>query len=554
MRIFKAVFIFPVIFIALHTGVFAEESLPQSAGDPKLLSLEVSDVEIMDVLKLISKKSGLNVVAGKDIRGQVSIFLKDVPVRDGLKTILQSQNLAFYEEDNIIKVITDREYQEKYGRPFGDVRLTRTFPLANADANELANTLNLMKSPAGRVLADTRVNALVITETPQVLEEMAKAIEQSDAVQVSEAIQVRYAKIEDLEEKIRDIMKGDKSRISVDKRSNKIVVTDIPSRVEHVRQVVEAFDVMSPQVLIEAKVIEVELTDSHRQGINWNAVLASIGGGKGATTLALPLTVSAPTGAALTTLTSAEGDLTLILQAIESMGKSNTLSSPRITAINNEDARLSVATKQPYVSQTVVQTTNTTNTADNVQFIDVGVTLDVRPRILADGLIEMKIKPQVSSSTSSLDLQSVSSGSDTAFTRTSIPIVTTQELETTVTVKSGTTIIVGGLIQDSQNKQSQKVPVVGSLPVVGQLFSSRSNDFSKTELVMFLTPTIVEDKVVVESKKQEERFLDEKGVFKAHEKVGEYPGKGQFAGRKSIVEPMRTFPYWKNDAAVEKTK
>ncbi len=257
MRIFKAVFIFPVIFIALHTGVFAEESLPQSAGDPKLLSLEVSDVEIMDVLKLISKKSGLNVVAGKDIRGQVSIFLKDVPVRDGLKTILQSQNLAFYEEDNIIKVITDREYQEKYGRPFGDVRLTRTFPLANADANELANTLNLMKSPAGRVLADTRVNALVITETPQVLEEMAKAIEQSDAVQVSEAIQVRYAKIEDLEEKIRDIMKGDKSRISVDKRSNKIVVTDIPSRVEHVRQVVEAFDVMSPQVLIEAKVIEV---------------------------------------------------------------------------------------------------------------------------------------------------------------------------------------------------------------------------------------------------------------------------------------------------------
>jgi type II secretory pathway component GspD/PulD (secretin) len=542
MYIFKTLFVVPVILAALHTGAFAEESLPQSASDSKLLSLEISDVEIMDVLKLISKKSGLNIVAGKDIRGQVSIFLKDVPVRDGLKTILQSQNLAFYEEDNIIKVITDREYQEKYGRPFGDVRLTRTFSLANADVNEIANTLNLMKSPTGRVLADARVNALVITETPQVLEEMARVVEQSDAVQVSESIQVRYAKIEDLEEKIRDVMKGDK-----------IVVTDIPSRVERVRQVVEAFDVKSPQVLIEAKVIEVELTDSHRQGINWNAVLASIGGGKGATTLALPLTVSAPTGAALTTLTSAEGDLTLILQAIESMGKSNTLSSPRITAINNEEARLSVATKRPYVSQTVVQTTNATNTADNVQFIDVGVTLTVQPRILSDGLIEMKIKPQVSSSNSSLDLESVSSGSNTAFTRTSIPIVTTQELETTVTVKSGTTVIVGGLIQDSQNKQSQKVPVVGSLPIVGQLFSSRSNDFSKTELVMFLTPTIVEDAVVVESKKQEERFLDGKGVFKAHEKVGEYSGAGQFSGRKSIVEPMRTFPYWKNDAA-EKTK
>lgn len=554
MRILKTVLIFPVIFLALHVGAFAQEDLSPSTNESKLLSLEISDVEIIDVLKLISKKSGLNVVAGKDIHGQVSIFLKDVPVRDGLKTILQSQSLAFYEEDNIIKVITDREYQEKYGRPFGDVRLTRTFLLANADANELANTLNLMKSPTGRVLADTRVNALVITETPQVLEEMAKAIEQSDVAQASEAIQVRYAKIEDLEEKIRDIMKGDKSRISIDKRSNKIVVTDIPSRVEHVRQVVEAFDVMSPQVLIEAKVIEVELTDSHRQGIDWNAALASIGGGKGTVTLALPLTVTAPAGSALTTLTSVEGDLTLILQAIESMGKSNTLSSPRITAIDNEDARLSVATKQPYVSQTVVQTNNTTNTADNVQFIDVGVTLNVRPRILADGLIEMRIKPQVSSSTSSLDLQSVSSGSETAFTRTSIPIVTTQELETTVTVKSGTTIIVGGLIQDSQSKQSQKVPVVGSLPVVGQFFSSRSNDFLKTELVVFLTPTIVEDKVVIESNKQEERFLDEKGVLKAHEEVGEYSAAGPFAGRKSTVEPMRAFPYWKNDTAVKKAK
>ncbi len=552
IRIARPFFAVALASLAFCAHVSAEQSA--SDGREELLSLEIADVEIMDVLKLISKKSGLNVVAGKDIRGQVSIFLKDVPVRDGLKTILQSQGLAFYEEDNIIKVITDREYQDKYGRPFGDVRITRTFPLANADATEVSNTLTMMKSASGRVLADARVNAVVVTDTPQVLEEMASVVERADIDQVSESIQVRYAKIEELEEKIREVVKGDRSRIAVDKRSNKIVVTDIPSRVERVRRIVEAFDVKSPQVLIEAKVIEVELTDTHRQGINWNSVLASLGGGDGTTTLALPLTVTAPTGANLTTLTSARGDLTLVLQAIETMGKTNTLSSPRITALNNEDARLAVATKRPYVSQTVVQTTNTTNTADNVQFIDVGVTLNVRPRILSDGLIEMKIKPQVSSSTSSLELEGVASGSNTTFTRTSIPIVTTQELETTVTVKSGMTVIVGGLIQDRQNKQSQKVPIIGSLPLAGQLFSSRSNDFSKTELVMFLTPTIVDDVVVVESERQESRFVNEEGVFKAHERVGDYPRPEQLAGRKSLVEPTRAFPYWKQDPLTEKAK
>src|SRR3989338_4749815 len=125
-----------------------------SIEDPTKLSLEVVGVEVVDVLKLISKKAGLNIVAGKDIKGQVTIFLKDVPVRDGIKTILQSQGLAYYEEDNIIKIITEREYQDKFGQPFGDIRKTRTFVLKYQDADSMSVTLNLMKSPQGKIIVN----------------------------------------------------------------------------------------------------------------------------------------------------------------------------------------------------------------------------------------------------------------------------------------------------------------------------------------------------------------------------------------------------------------
>lgn len=506
-----------------------------AAEEPEKLTLEVVNVEILDVLKLLSKRSGLNIVVGPEIKGQVSIFLKDVPIREGLKTILQSRGLAYYEEDGIFKVISEREYQERFGIPFGDVRTMRTFPVRHADATELAATLNFMKSPAGKIVVDGRSNTLVVTDTPRALDDMHRLVVRSDRPLVTRAIKIRYARIEDLEAKLQDAMRKSFGHFAIDKRSNKIFITDIPSRVSRISAMIKAFDVKTPQVLIEAKVIEVHLTDGYRQGINWNAVLRNA-------SLSIPLNVTAPTGSSLTTLTSSRGDLTVVLQAIEAMGKTNTLSSPRITALDNQEAKLAVATKQPYVSQTVVQTTNSTNTADNVQFVDVGVTLNVQPRILSGGLIEMKIKPQVSASTSSLELQGVASGSNTAFTRTRIPIVTTQELETVVTVRSGTTIIVGGLIQDQQGKQRQGVPFLRRMPVVGHLFSSESDNFDKTELVMFLTPTLVEDEELAKFAREEERFFEPAGVLKRHPEVGDSPTPAALAGKPLLA--VDAPPYW----------
>lgn len=232
-----------------------------------------------------------------------------------------------------------------------------------------------------------------------------------------------------------------------------------------------------------------------------------------------------------------------MLDLLEKVGKTNLLSSPRITVLNNEEAKLAVATRQPFVSQTVVQTVNSTNTADNVQFVDVGVTLKVQPRISYDDFVEMRIKPEVSSSNQTVELEGVAQGSNTTFTRTRIPVVTTQELETTVQVKSGTTLIIGGLIQDRQEKQSSKVPIVGSIPLLGRAFQSKAHDFVKTELVTFLTPTIMRP---TESAAQEEsRFFDPEKKMLPFEVFGDYPYRATYADPRLHAEFGET-PYWQD--------
>ncbi len=486
------------------------------------VTLELQGVSIFDVFKILSKKSDLNIVAGKSVQGQVSIYLKEVPVREALKTILQSQGLASIEEDGIVKVMTEDEFLKKYGRPYEDTRITRSYNINHASVELLASKIAELKSPFGKIITEPRTNTLVITELPKVIEEMEKLIRESDQEQEHAVYHLNFTRAEDLEPKLKSFMEGTSGKLEIDKYSNNVIVFDIASRIKRVRALVKAFDVKTPQVLIEAKILEVQLSDAYRKGINWQLIIEKVGSFETISALA-PLTVSPPTGvASLATLALGSGgdDLQTVLSLLEQIGKTNLLSSPRLTVMNNQEAKLAVATRQPFVSQTIVQTTNSTNTADNVQFIDVGVTLKVTPRISQDDFVEMKIKPEVSSSNSSLQLEGVAPGSNTTFTRTSIPIVTTQELETTVQIKSGRTLVIGGLIQDHREKSSTRVPILRSIPWIGRAFESNTEDITKTELVVFLTPVIAKPS---ENSPETKRFFEVDGKLKPYEEVGDYP-------------------------------
>lgn len=517
------------------------ENASISQENAQAVTLELQGVSIIDVLKLISKKTGLNIVAGKNVEGNISLFMQNVPVREALQTILESHGFAFTEEGNVIRVMTMEDYQQKYGRPYQDRRVTRSFHLNYADAEKLSALLAQKKSAAGDLLIESRTNTVIITDFPEVMEEMELVIRESDLPQESRVFVLQYARVEDVEEKVKAFMEGSRGSYQIDKRSNRIFVRDIPAHMNAVEELIESFDVKLPQVLIQARIVEVQLSDNYRQGIDWTYVAEEAGSFDGISAAA-PFLASAGGAGTLTTLTLGAGqdDLKLVMNALSRIGKTNTLSSPRLTVLNNEEAKLAVATREPVVSQSVVQSTNSATVADNIQFVDVGVTLEVTPMISKDQYVRLKIRPQVSSSGTPVELEGVSQGSDTTFTRTRIPVVTTQELETSVFVKSGTTIIIGGLIQDRQDKQTDKVPLLGSIPLLGKVFQSKSHAFVKTELVVFLTPVILRPDADTPEIKW---FVDQEGELLP------FNAFGGASYRLAYAEPVRhlktgEMPYW----------
>jgi len=174
------------------------------------------------------------------------------------------------------------------------------------------------------------------------------------------------------------------------------------------------------------------------------------------------------------------------LEALETVGDTNILASPSVTSLNNQEAKILVGTTEPYVTTTTTTTSSgPATTAESVNFIDVGVKLYVTPAINQEKFIKMKIRPEISSVTDTLETS----------TNNKIPIVETSQAETTVMVKDGVTIVIGGLIKEEKVNTTNKIPVLGSIPVLGAAFRSVDNSTKKTEIVIFLTPRIISGEV-----------------------------------------------------------
>jgi MSHA type pilus biogenesis protein MshL len=521
------------------------------SGTSDKITLELKGVDIIDVLKVLSKKSGLNIIAGKNVRGQVTLFLQNVDVREALKVVLESSELAYEEENGIIKVITERDYEAKYGKLYADKRATYVAKLQYADAQKVSQMLGEMKTNIGKIFVDDRTNSLTLLDFPESIESMKKAIEGIDQPVASKVFSLRYGDAEELEAKVTEILTPTSGVIKIDKRTNKISVTDYPERIKQVEALINAFDERPRQVLIDAKIIQVTLNDDYAFGVDWNAV-AYHSGDKPVTfdSNAFGARLANPdyTGTNLTSLTiNSEGDdFFAVIQALEGMGKTNTLASPRLSVLNGEEAKLSVATRQPYVSQTVVQGDSSSTTADNVEFVDVGVLLTVKPKITDNQMILLKIKPEISSTSESLTLEQFDADGNVTGTRTTVPIVTSQEVETTVLIKHNQTLVLGGLIEDIEAKTMRKLPVLGDIPLVGHLFKNETVDNTKSELVIFLTPSIIEDNEVQSFEEENTKYFDDKGQMIDFNKVGDesYDYRKAYAGSMNPVD-RENEPYWK---------
>ncbi len=452
------------------------------------VSLDLRGMDVVEVLKFLAGKGNFNIVAGADVQGRATLTLTDVTVRDALDIILVSNSLAIERRGTILYVMSGQTYEQLYGHRYGDPRQSLVLQLKYADPAQVSTLLGNMKSSVGRIIVDETTATVAMLDTPGVLAQMQALIANVDLPTVqrqlpleTRVIPLLFADAEKVKPEIDAALTPNVGQLRLDKRSNALIVSDVPARLPQIEQLIKAFDARNRQVYIESTIVSVTLNDNFDTGIAWNWVSESKNFPDVTITNSLPIASDATNALKLVVGTVAENDVTATLNLLKTFGDTKVLSSPHIAVMNNQDARILVGRREAYVTSTTTQAQSTATTAETIQFIDVGVKLYVTPTINEGEYIQLKIRPEVSSVASTLKTS----------TGNTIPIVETTEAETRVMVKNGTTVIIGGLMKDTITKSRQSIPVLSDIPIFGALFRNASDRIQKTELVILMTPRII---------------------------------------------------------------
>lgn len=328
--------------------------------------------------------------------------------------------------------------------------------------------MGLILQMNGLVLQKVASNVLRVM-TPDTLKK-----ERADAVQSTQIFPLSYANAGNIGGQITSVMtsEGQKVTIQNDARTNSIIVTSTPEGLLRVASLIKELDTRPEQVLIEAKIVEILLTGSNDIGIDWQ-LTKNIEGKNGSeiTETAQSATASqSMTGSFQFGYLKSNIELTARLAAAQATGDATILSQPRIATLNNQTASIMVGDQIPYKQTTVSDGIAT----ETILFRSVGISLTVTPTINADGRITMQVSPEVS--------YPALGGA-----------ISTRNANTTVIVKNGETIVIGGLIKDHESNDISQIPLLGDLPVLGHFFKSQHSEQTKTELLVFVTPYIMKE-------------------------------------------------------------
>ena len=475
-------------------------------GLAEITSLDLRSMDIVDTIKFLAVKGSLNIVTSKSVSGRTTLFLKNVTVGDTLDVLLLTNNLACIKNNNIITIMTESEYEALYGKKYTDKRKVVTIKLEYALPTKVGAALENIKSSVGKIIMDDDINTIILIDTPEKLKELKASVKDLDrptaeksSPTVSRVFELSYAQVDDIQDKISEMLTPDIGSVSSDERTNKIVVNDFPNKIDEIANVVAAFDAKTRQVFIDAKIVEVTLNDDFAYGINWEKLFRM--SGKDFNLLGtFPLSGLAEAANSFGKISigtwewdGATGTGSLdptqpqaVLTFLSEIGNVRIISSPHIAVCNNEEAKIMVGTRQPYATSTISQSDTTATTSWSAEFVDVGVTLTVTPTINKDGFVKMHIKPEVSTLT---DWFEILDDAGTAEIR--LPEIDTSNAETDIMIKDGKTIIIAGLIKESTTEREKKYPFLGDIPLFGMLFKSITDIKETKELVVFLTPHII---------------------------------------------------------------
>ena len=270
------------------------------------------------------------------------------------------------------------------------------------------------------------------------------------------------------------------TRIIADNSTNSLVIRALPDDYRKIRDAIERLDTLPLQVLIEATVAEVTLSDQLRYGVEWFFRSGDFEATFSQLPANTPVVGTFPGFSAL----FSNADVRVVLSALEQVSDVNVISSPQLLVLDNQTARLQVGDQVPITVQQATPITGDVNTIVNsIELRDTGVILTVTPRVNAGGLVILEIQQEVSN---------VVRAETVTQSELATPTISQRLVSSTVAVQSGQTIALGGLITDNRNRARSGVPILSSIPVIGVLFSTRNNNNARTELLVLLTPRVID--------------------------------------------------------------
>lgn len=507
-------------------NVPAEDKIP--GGMHGFVSLDLRDIDVIEALKFLSRRADLDIVTTKNVAGRVTLMVENVLVKDVFDIMLRANKLAYDTRGDIYSVMTEDEYKALYGKPFADTREVKTFRLKYIIPEQAFSLFDTLKSEIGRVLVDPESGSVLIIDIPERIKDMARALEAFEEKNEVRIFPLQYAKAKEVEEQLKNQLDSKKvGLIKADERQNQVIVQTLPDRMLEIERLIKGLDTKTKEVIIDTTIVKIKVSDETTKGMEWEGLFEAL---KlkgdlfymGSTPFATvnPVTTAGTftsrketlqaegytgsypfsgTTSSLSSSTPAVGseklhvgligtqDFDTVLKYIQSLGSSKILANPKLVTTNNQESRIHVGEKQAYVTTTTTTGQVTSTVAEEVTFVDVGTQFSVTPVINNDGFVTMKVKVEISSVSSTLITP----------TQNRIPIIDTSLAETTVMVKEGTTVIIGGLRKDERTGTAKQTPFLGKIPVLGWLFKTDTKKVERFELIIMLTPKIISGEVFV---------------------------------------------------------
>lgn len=495
---------------SLATPDYQPVSDDVSPARTRLVNIQARNTALGDVLHVIADAAGLNLVIGSGVQQDrpITITLKRVTADDALSTILTSADYFYTVKDNILSVEATGTKVFEVGHPAlvqgynvdvggdilgGGAALTASGSGSSGSSSSSsggsgsAGSTNIKGTVTQTTKSDTKAFDFWESLEKSLLSLLNKH-ESAPAPATAAGPQAAPRSDEN----------GPQQNVVMNRLTGTIIVTATRRNLASIEQYLNLVKAaLNRQVLVEARVIEVQLGDSLKFGIDWDFLnnvkwfntTGSVVGGFGAAAS----TASNAVGSGAFRLGYSGGNVQALLTALKTQGEVKTLSNPRINVMNGQTALLTVGRNTNYISK-VTSTINTNNGANTITYtVDTsnvlsGMMIGLAPHINSKGEISMAVTPIISDLVS---LTNTDVGSGDNRTSIQIPIVDLRELSTTVKVRNGEMIVIGGLISNKQNQQDEKIPFIGEIPWLGTLFSRKNYQDTRSELVVVLQPYLV---------------------------------------------------------------